>query len=143
MSRITVTTKLDEEEFKAIVGIAKMKGESVCGLLKRLCRAEITEGSTAETIGSTGLSEISNLYEIEEEKLVKNVKFLLDSGKLHVVDGKMKWNPMAMTGEYFSLDDKIELMGISEIEKNRLKKRIAETLDRISGTDDIGNGAGV
>ena len=143
MSRITVTTKLDEEEYKAIVGIAKMKGESVCGLLKRLCRAEITEGSTAETIGSTELSEICHLYNIKEESLIKDVKFLLDSGKIHISDGKMMWRPMAMTAEYFSLDDKIELMGISEKEKNRLKKRIAETLDRISGTDDIGNGAGV
>lgn len=103
----------------------------------------IEEAIRAYRDGTNELKEICFLYGIDEEKLVKNVKFLLDSGKLHVVNGRLSWNPKAQTEDFFSLDDKVEELGLSDVEKDRLKKTIAASLDRIEGSDDTGNGAGV
>lgn len=89
------------------------------------------------------INEISFLYGIREEALIKNVRFLLDSGKLFVKDGRLKWNPKAMTPEYFSLDDKVDSMKVSEREKDRIKKMVADNLDKMGRSDDLGNGAGV
>lgn len=98
---------------------------------------QISEGSSLES----ELNEIAFLYEIDAGKLVKNVRWLLDSGKLFVKDERLCWNPLAMNEGYVSVDDKIDSMKLSEKEKNRLKNEILSTLE--SQKDFTGNGGGL
>ena len=90
---------------------------------------------------SDQLNEIAFLYDINGENLVKNVRWLLDSGKLFVREGRLCWNPLVMNEGYVSVDDKIDSMKLSEKEKNRLKNEILSTLE--SQKDFTGNGGGL
>ena len=92
---------------------------------------------------SDEFNQIEFLYDIDRETLIKNIRWLLDAEKLFVMDGHLKWNPTAVNPEYFSLDDKIDAMNISEKEKVALKHKIAESLVQMNRQDGIGNGAGV
>lgn len=139
MSRITVTTKVDEIEYERLKMIASSKGMSLCGYFKSLCEKEIEGKSDIED----GLNEIAFLYDIDGENLVKNVRWMLDSGKIFVKDGRLHWNPLAMNPEYISLDDKVDLMNLSNREKDKLKRTIADNIEKMARQDDIGNGGGL
>lgn len=139
MARITVTTKVNEEEYEQIQSLAEQKGMSMSGLLKSLCMKAI-EGDS-EVMDE--ITQMCFLYDIRDIALVKNIRTLLDRGKIFIVNGSMKWNPLAMNPDYISLDDMIDLMKISDREKDRLKRKIASELERIARQDDLGNGAGV
>ena len=84
------------------------------------------------------LKEISFIYDIDAESLVKNIGWMLEQGKIFVGDGSLKWNPKAKNPDYISLDDRIDLMNISEREKDRIKRQILSELERMvnGGTDD-------
>lgn len=94
--------------------------------------------SYRDGVKTSGLEEICFAYGIREEALIKNVEFLLGSGKLHVVNGRVSWMPKAQTSDFFSLDEKVEEMEMSDAEKDRLKRTIAASLDRIAQADDTG-----
>lgn len=137
MSRITVTTKVNEDECERLKEIAVGHGMSLSGYLKSLCEKELKQDSSMQD----QLNEIAFLYDINGENLVKNVRWLLDSGKLFVREGRLCWNPLAMNEGYISVDDKIDSMKLSEKEKNRLKSEILSTLE--SQKDLTGNGGGL
>ena len=132
----TITVRIDHNTVDALEQEAKRDNVS---------RSEITQRALESYLSGAenNLNEINFLYDIDKENLIKNIRWLLDAGKLFVVDGHLKWNPAAVNPEYFSLDDKIDAMNISEKEKVALKHKIAESLVQMNRQDGIGNGAGV
>ena len=135
MSRITVSTKLTVEEFEDLQRYATFNEMSVCGLMKKVVLREL-HGDLEE------IKRVSESYEIEIKQISKLVGWLFDTGKVFRTENGLGWNPKAMTEDYFSLDDKIEQMDLSDMEKDRLKKRIASSLMYL-GQDEYGNGGGV
>lgn len=89
------------------------------------------------------LDDLCRAYGLKKDVLIKNIGFLIKSEKIQFKDGKMVWNPFNMTDEFFSIDDKIELMKISEREKQKVRQTVADNLDRIAGNDYTGNGGGL
>lgn len=89
------------------------------------------------------LQEITFLYDVTPEKIVSAIDYLLANGKLHVIDGKIHWNPTNYNSEYISVDEAIGMLQISEREKDQLKHKIIENLQAMIRQDDTGNGAGV
>lgn len=92
---------------------------------------------------SDQLNEIAFLYDINGENLVKNVRYLLDSGKLFVREGRLCWNPLMMNPEYMSVDDRIDSLKISDKEKDRIRQAIISNLESMTRQDDTGNGGGL
>ena len=132
-NKITIGCKVDKEIAEKLRERVAGEGKSLNSYLKELVKGESDLGKE--------LTEIAFLYEIDGEKLVKNVRWLLDSGKLFVREGHLCWNPLAMNEGYVSVDDKIDSMKLSEKEKNRLKNEILSTLE--SQKDFTGNGGGL
>lgn len=132
-NKITIGCKVDKEIAEKLRERVAGEGKSLNSYLKELVEGESDLGKE--------LTEIAFLYEIDGEKLVKNVRWLLDSGKLFVKDERLCWNPLAMNEGYVSVDDKIDSMKLSEKEKNRLKNEILSTLE--SQKDFTGNGGGL
>lgn len=133
MSRITVTTKLNEEEYERLNLVAEFLGETKNGFLKRVVMEELNGGQDE-------LSSLSTKTGISKSALVKNLGYLIDTGKIHIENGRMSWKPESVN-EYSSVDDAIENMGISEGEKEKLRRRIIEGLE--SMTEDVESGAGL
>lgn len=111
--------------------------------LEQVSRSEIAEKAFKQYLSDDGIQEMCFLYDVDRENLLKNIRWLLDSGKLFVKDGRLRWNPMARNPEYFSLDDIIDQMNVSDSERERLKRTIANNLNQVTGNDEFGNGAGV
>lgn len=138
MSRITVTTKVSEEESERLKDRAREKGMSLSGYLKSLCNKDLEQGGAMED----QLNEIAFLYDIDGENLVKNVRWLLDSGKLFTKEGKLCWNPKATNPEYVSVDEAIDGLKAPEWKKNKYKQDILKSLN-LDRNDDTGNGGGL
>lgn len=137
MSRITVTTKLNMEEYEFLKDYVDFQGKTVNAFLKEVILRELG------TEKDDKIDEICRLYEIDKKNLFKSVQWLLDSKKLHVVDGRLKWNPRAIDEEYFSIDDEIDRMNLSPKEEKRLKQEIRDNLRRMVNNDYTGNGGGL
>lgn len=125
---ITVGCKVKKEVAEELRIEAAESGIGVNTLLRKIIANRHTDDV---------LREISFLYDIDTEKLLKNIQWMLGAEKLFVKDGKLKWNPKAMNPEYISLDDKIDLMNVSDREKDRIKRMIADNLDKMSRSDDL------
>ena len=89
------------------------------------------------------LREMAFLYDTSEETLMEIMRYLLDSEHIYFVDGKIKWSQMYKNPDYPSVDDRIDVMNLSEGQKIQLKRNIIQNLDSASTQDDTGNGAGV
>ena len=135
MGRITIGTKVTTEEYEEIQTYATFNDVSAGRLIKKVVLREI-RGDLTE------IERVCEERNLEIKQVSKLVGWLFDTGKVFVTERGIGWNPKAMTEEYFSIDEKIEQMDLSDIEKDRLKKRIASSLMYL-GQDEYGNGGGV
>lgn len=134
---ITVSTKLNIEIADRLKEQAREQGCGVNHLIKRMVMESLNPKS------DIGLADICFLYDVNEDILIKNIQWLFDSKKLYMQDGRLRWNPRHLDPEFFSLDDKVEALNVSEKEKSRIKRNIAENLEKMAKADDTGNGAGL
>ena len=138
-NKITIGTKVDREFADYLKEKALKENKSLGDLVREGLKGE-RQTYEEESVASK-IIELAFMYDVDAEKLLSNLGYLLESGKLFVSGGKILWNPLRKNPEYVSVDEAIDNMNVPEWRKKSLKESILKNLN--VSFDDTGNGGGL